>query len=170
LTAFHETFDWAYSYGMTSTEFTVASFGTLRESWSGLALQRLGTVPPFIVPGLDSNGHTNVASQTESALRFWLTPYWSSTSLVGAGPGAWATLAQMVASDGNDAVTLWSLQASPDGSALVLLTQTVRQLGIAQTDHVTPRAEGPGLLVDSSLMGQAAPSRLECNCRPDAKQ
>jgi hypothetical protein len=35
---FHESFDWAYAYGMTSTELTFANYGTLRESWSGMAL------------------------------------------------------------------------------------------------------------------------------------
>jgi hypothetical protein len=59
---FHENFDWAYSYGLTNAELFIANYGTLRESWSGFALQRSGTVAPFIVPALDANGHTNIAS------------------------------------------------------------------------------------------------------------
>src|SRR5664279_6319682 len=39
--------------------------------------------------------------------------------------------------------------------ANVVEAQTVGQLRIAQTDHMTPRAKGSGLLVHSSLVGQA---------------
>ena len=45
---YHESFDWIYSFGMTNAEFVVPNYGTLQESWALYALQRLGTVTPFI--------------------------------------------------------------------------------------------------------------------------
>ena len=59
---FHETFDWASYPGLTDDEVVIANYGTLRESWTGMALQRRGTVTPFLVPALDANGHINLAS------------------------------------------------------------------------------------------------------------
>ena len=44
---FHEDFDWAYYAGLTDDEVVIANYGTLRESWTGMALQRSGTVTPF---------------------------------------------------------------------------------------------------------------------------
>ena len=74
---------------MTQAELLVPPLGTLRESWSGLALQRSGRVTPLVVPALDANGRANVASDQAGAIRLWLTPYWSSVSLSdSAGPGA----------------------------------------------------------------------------------
>lgn len=173
---FHESFDWAYSYGLTNAELVIANYGTLRESWTGMALQRSGTVTPFVVPALDATGCTNVASHTESAARFWLTPYWSSLSLAGTGPGASATLAEMVASDGKDAVVVWSLQATPDGSALVLLAhgdagavELLRaDIAWAQTAHCIALNFGPdgsALFVDGALVAKggatlAVPSKV----------
>ena len=66
-------------------------------SWSGYALQRTGaTVVPFVVPALDSDGHTNITSDTGGALRWWVRPYWSS----GSGTGQPATLLEMDAVSG----------------------------------------------------------------------
>ncbi len=89
---FHESFDWGYSAGLANDEVVIANFGTLRGSWTGMALERSGQVTPFIVAALAPDGQTNVASQTESAARFWLTPYWASPAVGGAGPGKEATL------------------------------------------------------------------------------
>lgn len=117
----HESFDWAYLRGMTNAELVIANYGTLRESWSGMALQRSGTVTPFIVPAIDANGHTNVASHTGSALRFWITPYWASSFAGGTGPEKEVTLVELIVADAQEAAVVWSLRAKPDGSALVLL-------------------------------------------------
>ena len=120
---FCEKFDWAYSVGLTSDAVVIANYGTLRESWTGMALQRSGPVTPFIVPALAPTGHTNVASHTESAVRFWLTPYWGSPAAGGTGPGKEATLVELFATDGQEAATLWSLRTTPDGSGLVLIAR-----------------------------------------------
>jgi len=117
---YHESFDWAYSYGLTNSQVTIAEYGTLRESWSGMALQRSGTVKPFFVPALDSNERVLVASHTQSAVRFWLSPDWVGRSLGGSGPGRDAVLCQLVAADGKEVAVAWSLQVTPDGSTLVL--------------------------------------------------
>lgn len=119
---FHASFDEAYSSRQTNAEVTIADYGTLRESWSGYALQRAGSfVPPFVVPAVDATGHTNVASDASGGvLRFWLTPYWSSESVGGKGPGTPARLVELVAADGKEAVVVWSLQLTADGSALLL--------------------------------------------------
>ena len=120
---FYEDFDWAYSVGLTNDEVVSANYGTLRESWTGMALQRSGPVTPFIVPALGPTGHTNVASHTESAVRFWLTPYWASPAAGGTGPGKEATLLELFATDGQDAASLWSLRTTPDGSGLRLIAR-----------------------------------------------
>ncbi len=103
---FHEAFDWAYSVGLANDEVVIANYGTLRESWTGMALQRSGPVTPFIVPALAPSGHTNVASHATSAVRFWLTPYWASPAAGGTGPGKEATLLELFATDGQDAASL----------------------------------------------------------------
>ena len=113
---FHETFDWACSAGLTNDEVVIANYGTLRESLTDMALQRRGPVTPFLVPALAANGHTNVASHATSAVRFWLTPYWASPAVGGAGPGQVATLLELVATDGRDVATIWSLRTTRDGS------------------------------------------------------
>ena len=113
---FHETFDWASYPGLTDDEVVIANYGTLRESWTGMALQRRGTVTPFLVPALDANGHINLASHTASSVRFWLTPSLASPAVGGAGPGQEATLLELVATDGRDVATIWSLRTTRDGS------------------------------------------------------
>jgi hypothetical protein len=119
---FHESFDAAYRSGMTDAELAIAGFGTLRESWSGYALQRRGRVAPFIVPALEAKGRLQVACDT-GAVRFWLTPDWTSRSLGGAGPGTEARLCELVVADAREWALVWSLQATPDGSTLVLIAE-----------------------------------------------
>ncbi len=161
---FHEGFDWVY--GMTNVEVTVPGYGRLRESWSGYALQRSGTVTPFIVPAVDAAGHTNVASHSQAAaVRFWLTPYWASQSAGGAGPGAGARLVELIAADGKGVAVAWSLQVTADGNALVLLdesdTKPVELLCVPiaweSTAHCIALNFGPGgtaLFVDGQWMAQ----------------
>jgi hypothetical protein len=121
---FHENFDWAYSAGLTSAELVVANYGTLRESWSGMALQRSGKVTPVAVPALDAAGRTNIICDANAAIRFWLNPYWSSQSLGGEGPGAEATLCQLVVAEPRGVAVIWTLAASADGSTLALAGHT----------------------------------------------
>jgi len=117
-----ESFDGAYSYRMTNAQLSVTGYGELIESWSGYALQRSGrSVPPLVVPALDAQGRTNVASYA-GAIRFWFRPYWSSSSGPGGtGPGTDARLVEMAAAGQTDAAVIWSLAASPDGSVLSLV-------------------------------------------------
>lgn len=123
---FHEGFDWVY--GTTNAEVIVPGYGTLRESWSGYALQRSGAVSPFVVPGVDAEGCTNVASHSQAAaVRFWLTPYWASQSAGGAGPGAGVRVVELVAAGSKGAAVAWSLQVTADGNALVLLDESDTQ-------------------------------------------
>ncbi|MCU0783246.1 MAG: thrombospondin type 3 repeat-containing protein [Verrucomicrobia bacterium] len=117
---FHESFDGIYGYGMTNTAWVVADYGTLMESWSAYALERAGKVTPFVVPGLDSAGHTNVAS--EGALRWWVKPYWSSAP-EGKGPGTDARLVELAVVGGKQAAAVWWLQVNPDGTVVSLIEQ-----------------------------------------------
>lgn len=121
---FHEAFDEYYNAGYTTNhEIFVSGYGTLVQSWSGYALQRDGLdLPPFIVPGIATNGNTNLASNgSGGAFRFWLNPYWSTAS---GGPGYNAQLLQMIAVGSGPSVLIWSLQTTSDGSAVQLIQQS----------------------------------------------
>src|SRR5436189_6439796 len=61
---FHEGFNWIL--GTTNAEVSVPGYGILRETWSGYALQSSGAVSPFVVPGVDAAGHTNVAADSQA--------------------------------------------------------------------------------------------------------
>src|SRR5207244_388440 len=114
----------------TNSQILVEGF-RLVESWSGYALDRSttgGAITPFIIPGVDSSGHTNLVSDGIGALRLWLTPYWSTTN-GSVGPGAYARVAELLAV-GDEALVNWSLQISPSGDALRLIAQS--QSGPAQ--------------------------------------
>jgi hypothetical protein len=68
---YHESFDEDYSWSQTNAELTVFGLGLLDESWSGYALQRTGeAVTPFVILALNSDGSTNITSDTGGALRF----------------------------------------------------------------------------------------------------
>jgi len=116
-------FDTAYERSGTETEVSLGSY-RFRESWSGYALERTGVITPFVIPGIDSEGYTNLMSTGNGALRFWLKPSWSSVTapLPGKGPGAFARLAELNVSRMPDAV--WSLQVVPDGSSISLVAQS----------------------------------------------
>jgi hypothetical protein len=121
-----ESFDELYRSRMTNALLSVPGVGELRESWSGYALQRAGeSLSPFVVAGTDAAGKPLIASAS-GAVRFWFRTYWASPSKDApvSGPGAVARLVEMaaVASDGQ-ALTCWSLDATPDGSALILSAQ-----------------------------------------------
>ena len=118
---YRETFNAIYQAGVSNAEVVLPNYGTLRESWSGYALERVGVVPPFVIPGVDEQGRTNVAG-ANGAVRLWFSPYWSSTTTgEGKGPGAAATLLELVVAEKREAATLWRLQVSEDGSGVTLL-------------------------------------------------
>ena len=48
-----ETFNAVYQAGVSNAVVVLPNYGTLRESWSGYALERVGVVPPFVIPGVD---------------------------------------------------------------------------------------------------------------------
>jgi len=160
---YYESFDEAYFVGETNSQLIIAGLGVLDESWSGYALQRAGeSVTPFIVPALNSSGETNIASDTGGALRWWVMPYWSS----GAGPGTPATLLELDAVSGVGSACAWSLQASADGTSVVLFTQTGGGLQavleapiswVASTPHSIVLDYGPqatALFLDGVLAAQ----------------
>ena len=121
---FHETFDEVYSRGMTNAQVTLGNY-TYVESWSGYALQRVGTtVMPFVVSALDS-GCTNFAGAA-GTLRCWFKPTtWSSvTSADGTGPGATATLLEVDAIGKNDSANAWAILINPEGTLLSLVAQS----------------------------------------------
>src|SRR5439155_24217525 len=102
---YRERFDWPLFNGITDSEVVVSNGVTLHESWSGYALERIPStgLAPFVIPGVDALGHTNIASDAGStAIRFWVTPYWSSSTVSGenTGPGTYAHLADLVAIGG----------------------------------------------------------------------
>jgi hypothetical protein len=119
---FHENFDYVCPDCVTNARVTIPNYGELVASWSWYALQRSGTVTPFIISAVDSAGRPVVACDT-GALRFWLKPYWSSAP-DGTGPGKNARLVELVVAGGKQVATVWWLQVSPDGSALSLIGQT----------------------------------------------
>ena len=118
---FHESFDELYSFRMTNALWTVPNYGTLVESWSGYALERVGEVPPYVVSGLDSAGHTNLTA--EGALRLWVKPYWSSAP-DGKGPGTEARLVEMQAVAGKKLVPVWWLEVNAAGDQVSLIAQS----------------------------------------------
>ena len=124
---YHESFDADYFADGSSTDIAIPGFGLLDQSWSGYALSRAGEmVIPYVIPALDSTGYTNIACGAgDSALRFWITPGWSSQSQAdGTGPGANAVLLELDAVNGSDSAMAWALVVSPDGNTLALLAQT----------------------------------------------
>jgi hypothetical protein len=122
----YESFDSPYQSGATNRAVVVTTSGVLTQSWSGYALDRSGpAVVPFVIPALDAVGHTNVSCGTAGALRFWLQPHWATALATNSsgGPGTCARLVDLVAVGGGQTVSLWSFQATPDGSALRLVGQ-----------------------------------------------
>jgi hypothetical protein len=79
---YYEGFDEYYFAGETNSELFVPGWGNLHESWSGYALQQTEVAIPFIVPAPDPSGNTNVTCDVGASLRFWITPYWSSGSII----------------------------------------------------------------------------------------
>ena len=161
---YYETFDEDYFAGETNSDLAISGL-VLEESWSGYALQRTGeAVVPFIVPALDSSGHTNITSDAGGTLRFWVRPYWSS----GAGPGATATLLEFDAVSGAETAYAWSLQVSADGNTLALFTQTgagvqealeaaiTWQSGISHNVVVNFNSQGTAIFLDGALVAQGA--------------
>ncbi len=119
------TFDDAYYAGQTNSTILIPGIGTLDQSWSGYALQRMGDVIPFIVPAVDSTGNTNVSCDTCGAFRFWLNPYWTSASVTnGNTPGTTVTVLELDAVNGTQSAVAWSLQISVDGNTMSLFAQT----------------------------------------------
>jgi hypothetical protein len=116
---YSESFDEAYTVWITNAEVTLGNY-TYDESWSGYALQRLGTITPFLVDGVEDTGHTNLAAS--GAVQFWFKPDWSSISVTnGTGPGEDVPLLEWTALANNRSTVVWSLEASADGSVLALL-------------------------------------------------
>ena len=99
--------------------------GDFVESWSGYALSRTArSAAPFVIPGLDAGGRANLAP-AEGSIRFWFRPAWTSAGRAkGGGPGDTATLLEMIALGQKDALVLWTLAVSPDGSTLSLAGAT----------------------------------------------
>jgi len=120
-TLFHTRFDEPYWLGHERTNVVTVEYGTLVESFSGYALQRTGkTVVPFVVSALDAAGKLSIASDT-GAVGFWFKSDWTSAAAGGVGPGYAARLVELLAVGEKQSAAAWSLQTSPDGSALVLV-------------------------------------------------
>ena len=163
------TFDEPYNLGWTDAQVCVGDYLYV-ESGLGYALDRSGVVTPFIVPGITFQGHTNVSTATGGHLRAWVTPYWSSSLVVGdgGGPGTDVALFELDAVAGSSLQAVWTLQASADGTALVLIAQTdtgsvpLLQAPIAwqaNTAHLVQFNFGPqgtALILDGQLAAQGA--------------
>ena len=92
---FYEGFDEPFFQGFTDAQVIVPDVGIFDESWSGYALQREGDgAPPFALP----------VTNTSGAFRFWVQP--------NAAPAGGVLLW----------LDTWTLQISPDRSAIVLLS------------------------------------------------
>jgi hypothetical protein len=163
---YHEGFDDIYSWRMTNASWEIPGYGTLIESWSAYTLQRAGGVTPFIVPGIDSSGHTNYAPA--GALRFWLKPYWSSAP-DGKGPGKSAHLVELLAADGKQAVVVFSLEVNADGTVLSLVAESDKgpvtlikseicwEAGQWHQVVLNHGAKSTTLYVDAELVGESEP-------------
>jgi hypothetical protein len=142
-----ESFDEAYAASATNSQVALGQY-VFDDSWSGYALRRCGSsVTPFVVPAIEpSTGQTNV-SGTQGTIRFWFLPKtWVSASVAGgSGPGAISTLLELDAIAKNQSANVWSLQTSPDGTALSLVTQNDRN---------------PTVLLQAPLAWQANQSHL----------
>jgi RHS repeat-associated protein len=165
----HLHWDDQYSFRETNTQITLGQYN-LVESWSGFALDRSGQlVVPWPIPGVDALGHTNLPNTATAAIsaRFWLAPYWSSASVTnGTGPGLTTVLLEMNAVSAGQAVRIWSLQVSADGSALSLIADSdngptallsapiVFEAGTAHLVHVSWSDELTALYVDGQLAAQ----------------
>ena len=156
---YSERFDEAYAAGATDAEVPLGNY-TYDESWSGYALQRSGTITPFLVPGVDANGRTNLG--VSGAIRFWFKPSWSS----GGGPGVDVPLIEWTTVANNQATVVWSLDVSADGTTLALLEPgnggpialLTNQINWQAGDwHLLTLDYGPGgtaLFVDGELVAQ----------------
>lgn len=118
-----ESFDEVYFAGVSNAVVTLPGLGTLRESWSGYSLERVGGVTPLVITGLDESGRVRVTTD-QGAVRFWFRPYWSS----GVGPGTVVALAELAAVAGTESAGLWALRVSADGTALQLLGPEGREV------------------------------------------
>ena len=163
---FSESFDEAYTVGATNAQVTLGNY-TYAESWTGYALQRSGTITPFLIPGVDATGHTNLA--TSGAIHVWFKPDWSSVSVTnGTGPGMDVPLLEWTAVAYNQATVIWSLEVSADGSLLALLkpgnggpvalltngiSWQAGQWHLLTLDYGT---SGTALFVDGDLVAQGA--------------
>ena len=162
---YRQGFDEAYSPGITNRQVTIGNY-TYVESWSGYALDRSGgSVYPFVVEGVDGNGHTNLAST--GSLRVWVTPNW--TSLSGTNePGATARVADFLAVGDSESLLCWSLRVNANGSALSLLgageeglvellaTNISWQAGAAHCLDLNYGTNGTQLFLDGQLAAEGA--------------
>ena len=135
---YSERYDEAYAAGATDAEVPLGNY-TYDESWSGYALQRSSTITPFLVPGVDANGQTNLG--VSGAIRFWFKPSWSS----GTGPGVDVPLIEWTTMTYSQATVIWSLDVSADGTTLALLE---------------PGSGGPIALLTNQINWQAGDSHL----------
>jgi alpha-tubulin suppressor-like RCC1 family protein len=162
---YHESFDEYYFTGETNNQLLINGFGFLDQSWSGYALEcNSGSVVPFIIPALNADGQTNIASDLGGSMRWWVTPYWSS----GSGPGASATLLELDAVNGVEAACAWTLQVSANGDTVALFTQTANGMQevlqapiswLAGTPHnlvLDFAPQGTALFLDGLLAAQGA--------------
>ncbi len=134
---------------------------SLVESWSGYAWDVTAPVAPLILPAVRETGRLNLAPGLGS-VRLWFAPAWSSETLSGGGPGAWATLLELNQSN-RTAFTL-ALAIDPTGNSLQVLVGTGKswtpwlQAEIAwaagQWHQVTLlySAEGVALMVDADVV------------------
>lgn len=123
-----ERFDTFYTRDSLESEIKVAGLGRLIESWSGYALERRGTVIPYVIDGV-RNGSTNLFPN--GAVRLWLKPDWSSvTTGAGKGPGHSVSLLEYSVVGKSQTEPVWSLQISADGSMLYLLGAGKKEAGV----------------------------------------
>jgi hypothetical protein len=164
--SFSERFDGYYTNGMTVAEIVVSGSGTLVESWSGYALQRVGNVVPLVIDGVQ-NGHTNVFPG--GAVRLWVKPDWASASTgTGQGPGQVAKIAELSVVANGQAAVAWSLQVGADGSTLLLVGAGVNESGVLLTAELAWQVgewhqvvlnyteKGTALILDGELAAEGA--------------
>jgi alpha-tubulin suppressor-like RCC1 family protein len=124
---YRATFDEPFHAGVSNEAVVIPGYGTLRESWSAYSLERVGEVVPFIIPGVDEEGLTNLAG-ANGAIRLWVKPWWSSApGPDGKGPGHVARLLELSVVGKEQSASVWSLSVSAEGTAISLVNSAEKE-------------------------------------------
>ena len=97
------------------------------ESWSGSALRMAGPNRALVVlPERSKDDTLNLPMNQPGSIRFWFVPEWTSANAGGGGPGWPATLFEIGAWSGQDAVGWWTPQIDSIGTLIHFIARDNR--------------------------------------------